>query len=141
MQSINIIKTIVGPLAIFVVLFIGWRTREIWKVWLIPDKQAKTDDEKRAGADSRQRGKISEKERRNPRLVVREATLTAYRRKIYLRAQSLTAPGIPIVAPARAGVVTQVNLPGKTMPATNYSACGASGDSFQSSQMELFKRA
>lgn len=142
MQSTNIIKTIVGPLIILVTLGVAWTTRDTWKTWLIPAKQADEDDEK-PHAEGHERVKISEQAQRNLRLVVKEAALTTYWRKIYLPGTVVDRPGHSdrgIPAPI-AGVVTQVNcLPGKTVKAGDeLFRLRLVSESFQASQMELFK--
>jgi len=141
MQSTNIIKTIVGPLIILIVIGVGWRTRDTWKTWLLPAKQAK-EEEKPAASDNPERVKISEQAQRNLNLVVKEATLTTYWRKIYLPGTVVDRPGHSdrgVPAPI-AGVVTEVKcIPGKTVRAGDeLFRLRLVSDSFQTSQMELY---
>src|SRR5690348_9811634 len=93
MPSSKIIQTVVGPLIIIAGIGIGWQTRDTWKSWLVHDKQANAGDEKPPASDSPERVKISEQAQRNLRLVVKEATLTTYWRKLYLPGTVVDRPG------------------------------------------------
>ena len=143
MQSTNIVKTVAGPLILLALLVVGWRTRETWKPWLIPDKQDKDAGDAKPVSAGAERVKISEQAQRNLRLVVKEAALTTYWRKIYLPGTVVDRPGHSdrgIPAPI-AGVVTLVNaVPGKTVRANDeLFRLRLVSDTFQASQMELFK--
>lgn len=141
MQATKIIKTFVGPLLILLIVGAAWRSREMWKTWFIPAKQVK-EEEKPAASDNPERVKISEQAQRNLHLVVKEATLTTYWRKINLPGAVVDRPGHSdrgVPAPI-AGVITSVNCtPGKTVHAgDDLFRLRLVSDSFQTSQMELF---
>lgn len=143
MHLTNVVKSIVGPLFIVVLVGIAWTTRETWTVWLLPDKQASAAAATDAHSDSHETVKISEQAQRNLRLVVKEAALTTYWKKIYLPGSVIDRPGRSdrgIPAPI-AGVVTMIYaVPGKTVRAgDDLFRLRLVSESFQASQMELFK--
>ncbi len=143
MHPSSIAKSIAAPLVIICVLGAGWATRETWKNWLIPPTDAKPADDLDAPAHSHERVKLTEQAQRNLRLVVKEAQLTTYWRKMYLPGSVIDRPGRSdrgISAPL-AGVITHVfAVPGKTVrPRDELFRLRLVSDSFQASQMELYK--
>lgn len=144
MRLMNLFRNLVGPLLVVVAAGVAWQTRDTWKDWLVRTKDADDDDAAKAPhSDHAERVIISEQAQRNLRLVVKEANLTTYWRKIYLPGTVVDRPGHSdrgIPAPI-SGVVISVNgVPGKTVrPGDELFRLRLVSESFQSSQMELFK--
>ena len=143
MQPTNLVKTIVGPVVVVLILGVGFLTRDTWQPWLIPTKDTKGDAKKDSASDNPERVKLGGQAQRNLRLVVKETLPTTYWRKIYLPGTVVDRPGHSdrgIPAPI-AGVVTQVfAVPGKTIRVGDeLFRLKLVSESFQASQMELFK--
>lgn len=143
MQSTNYVKALAGPAIVVVLLVIGWQTRDAWKGWLIASKNAKGDEEKDDSPDKPKGVTLSEQAQKNLRLISKPARVTAYQRKIHLPGAVVDRPGHSdrgIPAPI-AGVVTNVYaIPGKTVRAGDeLFRLRLASDSFQTSQMELYK--
>ena len=143
----SITKTLAGPVVIVIVLSAGWFTRATWKSWLLPPTETKAAEDKEPSSDSPDRVKLSEQAQRNLRLEVKEVRLASadkpYWRKIYLPGSVVDKPGHSdrgIPAPI-AGVVTNVfAVPGKVVRVGDeLFRLRLVSDSFQASQMELFK--
>jgi cobalt-zinc-cadmium efflux system membrane fusion protein len=140
MHSTSYVKAGAGLVIFLVLCGIGWQTRESWTGWLIP---AKAGDKKDPGSENPDRVKLSEQAQRNLRLIVKKTPLTTYWRKIYLPGTVVDKPGHSdrgIPAPI-AGVITNVYaVPGKTVHAGDeLFLLRLVSESFQTSQMELFK--
>lgn len=143
MNMTNIIKTVLVPLLIMVLVGVAWSTRTTWTAWILPDKAATGADDAVPHSDGPERVKISEQAQRNLRLVVKEAALTTYWKKIYLPGSVVDRPGHSdrgIPAPIAGVVMTIHAIPGKTVRAGDeLFRLRLVSESFQTSQMELFK--
>lgn len=139
----NYVKLCAGPLVVLALLATGWLTRDTWKGWIIPSKDAAGEDKKDEGSDNPERVKLSAQAQKNLGLIIKETVPTEYQRKIYLPGTVIDKPGHSdrgIPAPI-AGVVTNVYaVPGKTVKVgEKLFDLKIASESFQSSQMELFK--
>jgi multidrug efflux pump subunit AcrA (membrane-fusion protein) len=136
------IQSMLGPILLVTLLAVGWWTREQWKPYLL--KPVDTAGEKKEPPpDNPERVKLSEQAMKNLRLIVKETPTTTYWRKIYLPGTVVDRPGHSdrgIPAPI-AGIITQVYaVPGKTLHVGDeLFRIRIASDSFQSSQMELYK--
>lgn len=142
MFSTNFVKA-VATLVLLVLVAIGWQTRATWKSLLISDNDATHDGKKKPATDNPERVKLSPQAQKNLRLVVKETYPTTYWKKIYLPGTVVDRPGRSdrgIPAPI-SGVVTWVNaIPGKTVTVgEEVFRLRLVSESFQTSQMELFK--
>src|SRR5205085_7823823 len=118
-------------------------TQDTWKKWLLPGKNARQEAPKDDAPDDPLRLKLSEQAKKNLRLVIKEVRRETYWRKIYLPGSVVDRPGHSdrgIPAPI-AGVITHVfAVPGKVVRAGDeLFRLRLVSDSFQTSQMELFK--
>lgn len=144
MNATNLAKSIVGLLLIGGILAGLWFTRDTWTGWVVPTKDNKEAEKK--DDDHHKKGdtvKLTEQAQRNLRLVVKEVKPTTYWRKISLPGTVVDRPGRSdraIPAPI-GGVVTQVKaVPGKTIRVGDeLFRLRVASESFQTSQMELFK--
>jgi cobalt-zinc-cadmium efflux system membrane fusion protein len=140
MHSTYYVKVGAGLLVVLVILGAGWQTREAWKDWL---SAPKADEKKPPASDNPERVKLSEQAQKNLRLIVKETLPTTYWKKIYLPGTVVDKPGHSdrgIPAPI-AGVITSVSaVPGKSIRAGDeLFRLRLVSESFQASQMELFK--
>ncbi len=143
MLSTNIVKA-VAAILLLVLVAIGWQTRATWKSWLIPSNERMTDGDKKPMAENPDRVKLSVRAQKNLNLLVEEiGSPTTYWKKIYLPGTVVDRPGhsdraVPVPI---AGVVTWVNaIPGKTVKVGDeLFRLRLVSESFQASQMELFK--
>ena len=143
MPSTNYVKTVAGPLILLLLVGVGWQTRATWTGWLVPAKESKGDSKSDAPADGPERVKLSAQAEKNLRLIVKPTVPTVYQRKIFLPGTVVDKPGHSdrgIPAPI-AGVVTNVYaIPGKTVRVGDeLFRLRLVSESFQASQMELFK--
>lgn len=142
MQSSYFVK-VVAAVVVLALVGVGWQTRDTWGTWLNPGPDNTGDHKKVQAADHAERVKLSPQAQKNLRLVVKEIQPTTYWKKIYLPGTVVDRPGHSdrgIPAPI-AGVVTWVNaIPGKTVKVgEELFRLRLVSESFQSSQMELFK--
>lgn len=143
MQSSHLVKGGIA-VALLILIGVGWQTRETWKGWVLPGK-ASGEEPKKPASDGHERIKLSAQAQKNLRLVVKEMQPTTHWKKIYLPGSVIDRPGQSdrgIPAPF-AGVITWVNaLPGKTVRiGDELFRLRLASESFQASQMELFKSA
>jgi len=137
------LQTLLGPVLVIALLAVGWWTRYQWKPYLIPTTESAEADKKEPPPDNPERVKLSEQAQKNLRLIVKETPPTTYWRKIYLPGTVVDRPGHSdrgIPAPI-AGIVTQVSaVPGRSIRVGDeLFRIRIASDSFQTSQMELFK--
>jgi multidrug efflux pump subunit AcrA (membrane-fusion protein) len=143
MQTSILVK--VGGFLIAALLLAGlWVTRETWTGWLVPKKD--DDEPKKADAsDGPERVKLSPQARRNLRLAVEEMKPKSYWKSVVLPGTVIDRPGHSDrgVPTPFAGVVTWVNaVPGKTVRiGDELFRIRLSSETFQASQMELYKSA
>jgi cobalt-zinc-cadmium efflux system membrane fusion protein len=140
MHSTYYVKVGAAFLVALVIVGAGWRTRETWSGWL---SAPKADEKKPPASDNPERVKLSEQAQKNLRLIVKETLPTTYWKKIYLPGTVVDKPGHSdrgIPAPI-AGVITSVSaVPGKSIRAGDeLFRLRLVSESFQASQMELFK--
>ncbi len=143
MRISKLIQTILGPVIVVGLSILGWSTHTIWKPWLIPAKVSDDAAKKDAPPDSPEVIKLSAHAQTNLRLNVKEIELTTYWRKLSIPGTVVDRPGHSdrtIAAPI-AGFITQVTaVPGKSFRAGDeLFRLRLASDSFQTSQMELFK--
>lgn len=136
-------QSIIGPILLVAVLAASWWTRDQWKPWLIPPQDTADAEAKEPPPENPERVKLSEQAQKNLRLLVKEVPPTTYWRKIYLPGTVVDRPGHSdrgISAPI-AGIVSQVSaVPGRTIRVSDeLFRIRIASDSFQTSQMELFK--
>jgi cobalt-zinc-cadmium efflux system membrane fusion protein len=120
---------------------LGFATREQWLPWIIRSQEMA--QAKKEAPESAERVKLSEQAQKNLHLIVKEAPPTLYWRKLNLPGTVVDRPGHSdrgIPAPI-AGIVTQVfAVPGKTVRVGDeLFRIRIASDSFQTSQMELYK--
>lgn len=139
MQSI-VIKSVVAVLLFVAGIGLAVATRTTWTEWLTPTKE---DGARKKAADGVERVTLSVQAQKNLRLIVRQSALTTYERKIYLPGTVVDKPGHSdrgVPAPI-AGVIVSVNaVPGKSLrTGDELFRLRVVSESFQTSQMELFK--
>ncbi len=143
MQFSKILQTFIGPIVIIGFLYLGWTTQETWKPWLIPPKDNSDDAKQEPAPDNPEVVKLTEQAQANLKLTVKEIEPTTYWRKLSIPGSVIDRPGHSdrAVAAPIAGVITQVTaVPGKAFRAGDeLFRIRLASDSFQSSQMELFK--
>ena len=140
MHSTYYAKVGAGLLVALAIVGVGWQTRETWSGWL---SAPKADETKPPASENPERVKLSEQAQKNLRLIVKETAPSTYWKKIYLPGTVVDKPGHSdrgIPAPI-AGVITSVSaVPGKTVRAGDeLFRLRIVSESFQTSQMELFK--
>jgi multidrug efflux pump subunit AcrA (membrane-fusion protein) len=137
------LQSLLGPILLVAILAVGWMTRDTWKPWLIPSTDSADAEPKEPPPENPERVKLSEQAQKNLRLIVKEAPPTTYWRKIYLPGTVVDRPGHSdrAVSSPIAGIVTQVSaVPGKTIHVGDeLFRIRIASDSFQTSQMELYK--
>jgi len=140
MHSTYYVKVGAGLLVALVIVGVGWQTHETWNGRL---SAPQADEKKPSASDNPERVKLSEQAQKNLRLIVKETVPSTYWKKIYLPGTVVDKPGHSdrgIPAPI-AGVITSVSaVPGKTVRAGDeLFRLRIVSESFQTSQMELFK--
>lgn len=143
MHMSKLLQSIIGPACVIAFLFLGWITQATWKPWLIPAKGNPDEAKKDAPPDGAEVIKLSAHAHANLKLIVKEIEPTTYWRKLSIPGSVVDRPGYSdraITAPI-AGVVTHVTaVPGKVFRAgEELFRLRLASDSFQASQMELFK--